>query len=87
MNLRWICCLTGCVCDRYPDCVRCGTNIYDSKFVERESSLLCWWYALVNRGTFFRAQFFRRCAHCNKIMLFDKGPCCSEQCWHNWLPF
>ena len=79
------CRLWGCEVERdFPYCACCGADIYND-FAQRgylwwvrES----WWWlkALPARVT-------RRCDVCGRRMWFTDDPCCSEQCFSEWVPF
>ena len=79
------CRLWGCEVDDFPCYHYCGADTYEADFIQ--SGYLwrfqeTWWWlkALPARVT-------RRCDVCGRRMWFTDDPCCSEQCFREWIPF
>lgn len=80
------CYLWGCWCDENSACPKCGAALYDADFIQ--IGRLDWMRSI--RRYLGGVWLFcnRRCPVCNKGMRFTwHGPCCSEKCAEDYLPF
>lgn len=83
---RLRCRLWGCRLDeQFPFCECCHADLYDADFVQ------CGYFWRLQVGwAWLKALpsgLARRCDVCGKRMWFTKEPCCSEQCFSEWIPF
>jgi len=91
--MRLLCKLLGCATGDYLNhgstCVRCGSDIYDYTFVQREGAWLAPWYSLTWFLYSRRRWFFHKCENenCFHHLVFTDACCCSDKCYEEWVPF
>lgn len=85
MRLR--CKAFGCVWDDYsPDCIRCGTRLYDGE-VLRENSWCGPLYAMIHKYKHSHWKRHHKCEVCGRSMYLTNQNCCSTECYDEWIPF
>jgi len=85
----WRCSLLGCeTTSWYPDCVHCGSGVYDLDFIQ-EGIVWRFWHWILWLTAPLRPV---RCANCRRVLArFGSRDFvidfCSKECEEKWIPF
>ena len=79
----WRCSLSGCTTGRYPECERCGAELYgDADFVE------CGIIDAFRNWLYWRVIQRPKCPVCSKRTGFGpNAPIVHDACVDQWVPF
>lgn len=84
--MRIHCYLFGCWCDPNSACPKCGAALYDCEFIQ--VGKLDWVHSVRRLFAGIRCFVSRRCDVCGRKYWFTRsGPCCSQKCYDQWIPF